>query len=90
MNEKVKELIAVGASVSAHCQPCLSYHVSKAKDLGIKKGEIVMAVEIGQMVQKGASLKMKEFAQVLLKRNPLNNEPCCPTGGPGDNECCCK
>ena len=33
MDEKTKELIAIGASVSAHCQPCLTYHVAKAKEL---------------------------------------------------------
>ena len=32
MDEKVKELIAVGASVGAHCQPCLTYHVVKAEN----------------------------------------------------------
>ena len=27
MDERTKELIAIGASVGAHCQPCLTYHV---------------------------------------------------------------
>jgi AhpD family alkylhydroperoxidase len=37
MDEKVKELIAIGASVSAHCQPCLTYHVGKARELGVSE-----------------------------------------------------
>src|SRR5574342_71414 len=30
LNEKLKELVAVGASVTANCQPCLQHHVEKA------------------------------------------------------------
>ncbi len=44
MDEKVKELIAVGASVSAHCQPCLTFHVAKAKEMGIEESEIRQAI----------------------------------------------
>ena len=29
MDDKTKELVAIGASVSAHCQPCVTYHVAK-------------------------------------------------------------
>ena len=29
LDERTKELIAIGASVCAHCQPCLTYHVNK-------------------------------------------------------------
>ena len=32
---KVKELISIGASVSANCQPCVKYHVGKAREMKI-------------------------------------------------------
>ena len=49
MEEKTKELIAIGASVGAHCQPCLSYHVNKAKELGIEEADRTNSVEnLGQ------------------------------------------
>ncbi|MHC5090308.1 MAG: carboxymuconolactone decarboxylase family protein, partial [Planctomycetota bacterium] len=32
---KTKELIAIGASVSANCQPCVRFHLDKAKKLKI-------------------------------------------------------
>ncbi len=32
MKEQIKELIAVGASIAGHCQPCLAYHVTKARE----------------------------------------------------------
>jgi AhpD family alkylhydroperoxidase len=40
MDEKTKELIAIGASISGHCQPCLTFHVDQAKHLGIGEDEI--------------------------------------------------
>ena len=27
---RTRELIAIGASITANCQPCLQYHVSRA------------------------------------------------------------
>jgi len=50
MDEKTKELIAVGASVAGHCQPCLSYHIGKAKDLGIDEAEIREAMDLGHII----------------------------------------
>jgi AhpD family alkylhydroperoxidase len=29
MDEALKKRIAIGASVTAHCQPCATYHVEK-------------------------------------------------------------
>lgn len=66
MDEKTKELIAVGASVCAHCQPCLSYHVKKAKELGIDKDAIREAISVGHAVEKGAMSAMNEFAGTVL------------------------
>jgi AhpD family alkylhydroperoxidase len=66
MDEKIKELIALGASISGHCQPCLTYHVDQAKRLGIGKDEIREAVAVGKMVQKGAMSAMNKFVQGIL------------------------
>jgi AhpD family alkylhydroperoxidase len=65
-DEQVKELIAVGASISAHCQPCLAYHVSKAKELGLDTNQIRMALDVGQMVEKGSMAAMREFSKGVL------------------------
>jgi AhpD family alkylhydroperoxidase len=47
LTPRLKELIAVGASVTAHCQLCLTYHVAKAKEMGIDDQEIREAVNVG-------------------------------------------
>ena len=43
MDERTNELIAIGA----HRQPCLTYHVAKAKELGIGEDEIREAIAVG-------------------------------------------
>ena len=63
MDEKTKELIAIGASVTAHCKPCLSFHVDKAKELGLTEDEIKDAIAVGHMVEKGSMSAMKKFSE---------------------------
>ena len=51
LDEKIKELIAVGASITARCQSCLEYHSMKALEFGSNAGEIAEAIEVGRRVQ---------------------------------------
>jgi AhpD family alkylhydroperoxidase len=67
MDERTKELIAIGASVGAHCQPCLTYHVEKARQLGIDDETIRAAIETGHMVEKGAMSSMRKFSANILE-----------------------
>ena len=62
MESRVKELIAIGASVTANCQPCLQYHVSKARESGVNDEEIEIAIAVAKAVRKGAASKMDDFA----------------------------
>jgi len=62
LDTRIKELIAVGASVTANCQPCLQYHVSKARESGANDEEIAIAIAVAKAVRKGAAAKMDDFA----------------------------
>ena len=66
MDVKTKELIAIGASITANCKPCLEYHVAKAKENGANDQEIAEAVAVGKMVRKGAASKMDQFTSTVL------------------------
>lgn len=66
MDERIKELVAIGASVAAHCKPCLDWHVRKARELGVDEESIHAAVETGHMVEKGAMNFMKQFSAEIL------------------------
>ncbi len=63
----IKELIAIGASVSANCQTCVKYHVAKAREMKIDEAEIRQAFEAGQMVRKGAAGQTDELIEELSK-----------------------
>ncbi len=65
LNEKVRELVAVGASITANCQPCLRFHVDKAIQSGADPEEVAAAIEVGKRVRKGASAKMDDFSASL-------------------------
>lgn len=81
LDDRVRELIAVGASLTAHCQPCLQHHVAKALESGADAEEITEAVEVGKMVRRGAASKMDKFASSLMQ-TAVSRVPV-PTGGCG-------
>ncbi|MDA8122812.1 MAG: carboxymuconolactone decarboxylase family protein [Deltaproteobacteria bacterium] len=66
MDDRTIELIAIGASVGAHCQPCLTWHMKKARELGIDDETIRAAIETGHMVEKGAMAAMRKFTEDVL------------------------
>ncbi len=67
MDEKVQELIAIGASISSHCKPCLEYHLQKATEIGVDPNDIRQAVEIGHKVEKGSMAAMKKFSSSVME-----------------------
>ncbi len=66
MDVRIEELIAIGASITANCKPCLEYHVAKARENGASVQEIGEAVAVGKMVRKGAASKMDQFIPITL------------------------
>ena len=86
MNENTKELIAIGASIATNCQPCLTFHVDKARELGMGEDEINEAIAVGRMIQKGAMSAMDRFAESVVACAENKPSPCC------DNDAgnCCR
>ena len=73
LDNRIGELIAVGASVTANCQPCLQCHVRKALESGANEQEIAEAIEISRMVRKGAASNMDKFAASLNQGTSLTS-----------------
>jgi AhpD family alkylhydroperoxidase len=69
IDDKVKELIAIGASVSANCHPCVKYHVNKAHEMAIDESQIRQAIEVGKMARKGAADQMNKLTSTVGKDN---------------------
>lgn len=47
-----RELVAIGASVASNCIPCVTYHMAKAKKLGMSDAQIMEAVELADKVRQ--------------------------------------
>ena len=75
LDNRIVELIAIGSSVTANCQPCLQYHVDKALEVGAGDSEIAQAIDIAKMVRKGAAAKMDKFASGMSKTSPAAGVP---------------
>ncbi len=65
LDNRILELIAVGASVAANCQPCLEYNTHKALEFGADRQQIAEAIEVGKRVRQGAASKMDTFVLSL-------------------------
>ncbi len=66
MDEQIKELVAMGAAAAANCHPCMDYHLAKCDELGIDREEVVAAVKVGLMVNRGAESRIRKKARELL------------------------
>lgn len=82
MNKKLEELIALGASVSAHCWPCFDYHLKQARKSRLSEKEIHEAVRVGLNVMNGAGEKMVERIKIKLPEIEIKgNENCAKNDG---------
>lgn len=66
MDEQTKELVAMGAAVAANCHPCVNFHLTKCDELGIAREEVVEAVKVGLMVNRGAERGIRKHAREKL------------------------
>ncbi len=63
LDMKTKELVAVGSSIAANCQPCLKYHLKIAKDSGATEEEIKDAMEIARFVKSKSAVVQEKSAE---------------------------
>jgi AhpD family alkylhydroperoxidase len=61
LDSRIKALIAVGASITASCQPCLKSTTAMALESGANEQEIAEAIEVGKRIRGGAASKMDNF-----------------------------
>ena len=66
MDERMKELVAMGAAAAANCHPCMDYHLTKCDELGIEREEVVAAVKVGLMVNRGAENAIRKKTRELF------------------------
>jgi alkylhydroperoxidase/carboxymuconolactone decarboxylase family protein YurZ len=65
VDERVAQLIAVGAAMAANSEPCFAQAVASLKEEGVQEALIRGAVEIGQTVKDKPATVMKGAADTL-------------------------
>jgi len=58
LNTKEKEMIALGASIAAGCQPCTIHHIEAARTAGVCEKGTTLAVTAGAEVRRAATEAM--------------------------------
>lgn len=65
-DEKVNELVAIGAAIAANCEPCFKYHYDQARKLGVSSEDMLAAVRMAQRVKDVPAGKMLDLSGRLL------------------------
>ena len=84
-SEAVDELVAVGAAIGSNCEPCLTYHVGRARDLGVPDDDILRAVQTARTVKAAPARNVARLAGELLRGGGELDEPAVP---PDASPCC--
>lgn len=92
--DAVDELVAVGAAIASNCEPCLEYHVGRARELGVTDEDLVRAVQTARAVKAAPARNVAKLAGNLLRGGaslpqptaPSDASPCCHGAGPAEAE----
>ncbi|HPC43405.1 MAG TPA: carboxymuconolactone decarboxylase family protein [Spirochaetota bacterium] len=68
LNERTRELIAVGASIAGNCMPCLRYHFAEALKQGCSLEEINEAMQLARQVKERPLNDIYKLSEELMKK----------------------
>jgi AhpD family alkylhydroperoxidase len=69
LSAEQKELVAVGASVGAGCQPCVSHHLKEGAQAGLEGEQLLAAVASAERVGAEAAVTMSDHTRAKLVAN---------------------
>ena len=76
LEDKIENLIAIGAATAANCIPCFEHLYEKAINSGIKLSQIKRASDIAELVKKGAHIALTNSVNELIGIEETQNLPC--------------
>jgi alkylhydroperoxidase/carboxymuconolactone decarboxylase family protein YurZ len=85
LEDKIENLIAIGAATAANCIPCFEHLYEKAINSGITLAEIKRASDIAGLVKKGAHIALTNSINELIGIEETHDLPCDQTA----NKSCC-
>src|SRR5512133_657550 len=69
LSAEQKELVAVGASIGAGCQPCVSHHLKAGAQTGLGGERLLAAVVSAERVSAEAAVAIRNHARAQLDTN---------------------
>ena len=75
LEEKIENLIAIGAAVASNCIPCFQHIYEKAITSGIPLEEIKRASDIAEQVKNGAQIALTNTVSELVGNNETSAFP---------------
>jgi len=85
LEDKIENLIAIGAAIAANCIPCFEHLYEKAINSNITLAEIKRASDIAGLVKKGAHIALTNSINELIGIEETHDLPCDQTA----NKSCC-
>lgn len=67
LEQKHKEMIAIGISIHINCESCLEWHIKQALQHGASKEEIIEAIGVGIEMGGGPATVSSRFAMTVLE-----------------------
>lgn len=68
LDNREKELVAIGAAIGGNCIPCLEWHYKKCLETGATFEEIKEAINIAKLVKDVPIKNINEVAEKLLSQ----------------------
>ena len=66
LEQRDKELVAIGVSIGALCRPCIEHHIPAGRDAGLTEPELAQAVEAAQATHRIATGLLFRRSRELL------------------------
>jgi alkylhydroperoxidase/carboxymuconolactone decarboxylase family protein YurZ len=76
LEDRIENLIAIGAATAANCIPCFEHLYEKAINSGITLAEIKRASDIAGLVKKGAHIALTNSINELIGIEEAHDLPC--------------
>jgi AhpD family alkylhydroperoxidase len=72
LTEKEREMINLGTSLAAGCQPCMKYHLRKCREIGLCKKEIHEIINLTEYICTRAFriMKVRGLTFFIARQNP--------------------
>jgi AhpD family alkylhydroperoxidase len=75
LEQRDKELAAIGAAIGANCRPCIEHHLPAGREAGLSEGELTDAVATAQAIHREAVELFSARVEELLGRGGAAPEP---------------